>query len=56
MKIKVVTQAKYMQVSFDYNLDTDTPSGIVKEMRDELNLKDRKEIQSLKRLIKQIIA
>ena len=40
MKIKVVTQAKFMHVSFEYVIGKDTPEGIVNEMKHELNLNE----------------
>lgn len=51
MKVRVVTQEKYMQVSFEYNLQTDTPEGVVDEMKNDLNLKDAGQIMSLKKQI-----
>lgn len=35
MTIKLVTNQKYIQFSFEYNMETDTPDGIVNEMKDE---------------------
>lgn len=38
LKIKVVNHEKYLKVSFDYNLEEDSPEKIVNEMETELGL------------------
>lgn len=35
-----MTQNKIMEVSFEYNLDSDTPEGIVNEMKSEIGLSE----------------
>jgi len=40
MKIKVVNKQKLLEVSFDYDLDKDTPEGVVGEMKHDLGLSE----------------
>ena len=44
MKIKVLNKSRLLEVSFGYDLDKDTPEGVIKEMRSELNLKEEIQI------------
>jgi len=48
MKIKVVNKLKFLEVSFPYDLDKDTPEGVVNEMKHELALSDQIQINVLK--------
>lgn len=41
IKIHVATDSRVLDVEFTYNLESDTPAGIVKEMRKELKLRNR---------------
>lgn len=54
MKIKVLTQDKYLELSFEYNLDSDSPDTIVEEMRSEFRLKDE-DMWKIKNEIQMII-
>jgi hypothetical protein len=36
----MLTLARFLDISFDYNLDLDTPEGVASEMKNELKLKE----------------
>jgi hypothetical protein len=40
MKMKVVNKQKLLEVRFSYDLDKDTPEGVVDEMKHDLELKE----------------
>ncbi len=46
--IKVVNKQKLLEVRFDYDLDKDTPEGVVNEMKNELGLSEDIQIGILK--------
>jgi len=54
--VRVVTPAKLLYVSFEFNLEKDTPEGVVEEMRHDLELNDPKQIKALKIQIQNTIA
>ena len=40
MKMKVVNKQKLLEVRFTYDLDKDTPEGVVDEMKHDLELNE----------------
>jgi hypothetical protein len=40
LRIKVMSSEKFLEVSFDYDLENDTPDKIASEMKNELSLED----------------
>jgi len=41
MRIKLFTSQCYREISFEYNMDLDTPEGVAKEMSEELSLSEK---------------
>jgi hypothetical protein len=52
MKIQVVRANKCYDISFDYNLKTDTPEKVAQEMKYELELKDLEIVEITKEIAK----
>ena len=48
MMIKVVNKHRLLEVRFNYDLDKDTPEGVVSEMKHELGLSEDIQIGILK--------
>ena len=54
MKLRLLTAKKYLEISFDYHLDQDTPDGIANEMRADLGLHEGS-VNGIKAEIERII-